>query len=41
MDPELVGTFPPPQMSFGKSFDMFAPMGPCIASTKVNRTLKI
>lgn len=39
MDPKLVGTFPPPQMSFGKSFDTFAPIGPCIVSTKVNVSL--
>ncbi|KAH8799760.1 hypothetical protein F5884DRAFT_686359 [Xylogone sp. PMI_703] len=32
-DPDLVGTSPPPQMSFSKSFDTFAPMGPCITST--------
>ncbi|KAJ5620146.1 hypothetical protein N7510_004130 [Penicillium lagena] len=35
MDPELVGTRPPPQMSFSKSFDGFCPVGPCIVSTKV------
>ncbi|OAP55013.1 hypothetical protein AYL99_10713 [Fonsecaea erecta] len=34
-DPDLVGTWPPPQMTFAKSFDGFCPMGPCIASTKV------
>ena len=36
MDPALVGTVPPPQMSFAKSFDGFCPVGPCIVSSKVS-----
>ena len=36
MDPDLVGSFPPPQVAFGKSFDGFAPLGPCIVSTEVS-----
>jgi hypothetical protein len=35
MDPDLVGTFPPPQMTYGKSFDGFVPLGPCIVSRNV------
>ncbi|OAP56445.1 hypothetical protein AYL99_09624 [Fonsecaea erecta] len=35
MDPDLVGTFPPPQMTYGKSFDGFCPVGPCIVSADV------
>lgn len=35
MDPELVGTFPPPQVTYGKSFDGFAPLGPCIVSSNI------
>ncbi|OQU99448.1 hypothetical protein CLAIMM_05079 [Cladophialophora immunda] len=35
MDPTLVGTFPPPQMTYGKSFDGFCPVGPCIVSADV------
>ncbi|EXJ74311.1 uncharacterized protein A1O5_02607 [Cladophialophora psammophila CBS 110553] len=35
MDPDLVGTFPPPQMTYGKSFDGFVPLGPGIVSTNV------
>src|SRR5882757_5076532 len=35
MDPALVGTFPPPQMTYGKSFDGFCPLGPCIVSADV------
>ena len=40
MDPKLVGTFPPPQMSFGKSFDTFAPIGPCIVSAQVKASFQ-
>ncbi|OAL36451.1 hypothetical protein AYO20_04347 [Fonsecaea nubica] len=35
MDPNLVGTFPPPQMTYGKSFDGFCPVGPCIVSADI------
>lgn len=35
VDPDLVGTFPPPQMTYGKSFDGFLPLGPCIVSSSV------
>jgi 2-keto-4-pentenoate hydratase/2-oxohepta-3-ene-1,7-dioic acid hydratase in catechol pathway len=35
MDSDLVGTFPPPQMTYGKSFDGFVPLGPCIVSRNV------
>jgi 2-keto-4-pentenoate hydratase/2-oxohepta-3-ene-1,7-dioic acid hydratase in catechol pathway len=35
MDPELIGTTPPPQISFSKTFDTFCPMGPCITSAAV------
>ena len=35
MDPELIGTRPPPQISFSKTFDTFCPMGPCITSAEV------
>ncbi|KAH8703391.1 hypothetical protein BGW36DRAFT_288829 [Talaromyces proteolyticus] len=37
MDPDLVGTSPPPQMSFSKSFDGFCPVGPCVVSSKIIR----
>lgn len=35
MDPELIGTHPPPQISFSKAFDTFCPIGPMIVSAKV------
>jgi 2-keto-4-pentenoate hydratase/2-oxohepta-3-ene-1,7-dioic acid hydratase in catechol pathway len=41
MDPELVGTHPPPQMSFSKAFDTFCPIGPCIVAAHVSRFLPL
>lgn len=41
MDPDLVGKFPPPQVTYGKSFDGFAPLGPCIVSSDVSMAYKI
>lgn len=35
MDPELIGTHPPPQISFSKAFDTFCPIGPMIVSARV------
>ena len=37
MDPALIGTHPPPQISFSKAFDTFCPIGPCITSANVWR----
>lgn len=36
MDPELIGTHPPPQISFSKTFDTFCPIGPCIVAAHVS-----